>query len=319
MEPLLHIKNLHAGFVLDDEYIPALRGVNIEVMPGEVVALVGESGSGKTLSALSVLRLLEPPALIQSGEILYRGKNLLKFSEEEINQVRGKKISMIFQEPMVALNPVFKIGTQIAEVLVTHQNLSWKEAWSRSVELLRYVKIPDPEQRAHSYPFEFSGGMRQRAMIAMAIALSPALLIADEPTTALDVTIQKQILGLIREMAEKNNMAVLLITHDLGIVREYAQKTVIIYAGEIVESGPTEVVLGEKSHPYTEGLINCLPVIDEKTGEKKPLKPIRGIIPSLKDIPGGCVFRNRCDYQEERCMDDIPEKISQGHLYRCIR
>lgn len=327
-EPLLNISGLEAGFSTDEAYLKALRGVDLAIEPGEVLALVGESGCGKTLTALSILRLIDSPGGISAGEIIFEGRDLLRLSEDELNKIRGGRISMIFQEPMSALNPVFTIGYQICEVLTTHTGCSKSEARRKAIALLDDVGITDPEHRIDSYPFELSGGMRQRAMIAMALAVSPALLIADEPTTALDVTIQAQILLLIQELSRKKKMAVLLITHDLGIVYQLADRVAIMYAGQVVELGGAKEVLKSHKHPYTEGLLNSLPsfalqAAGKKKGqgsqEKARLKPIAGSVPSLRDIPAGCGFRDRCEYAQKECEVEISMKGKGNHIYRCIR
>jgi len=328
---VLEIENLHAGFHTDNGDLFALRGVNLSMKKGEILAVVGESGSGKTLTALSILKLLDPPAFISNGKILFAGKDLLEQDEDQLNQIRGASISMIFQEPMTALNPVLTVGYQIQEVLKTHAGYAQSEAKKRSIDLLNDVGIQNPEMRVNSYPYELSGGMRQRAMIAMALAVSPSILIADEPTTALDVTIQAQILLLLKNLSKNKNMSILLITHDLGIVSQMADNVAIMYAGQIVEYGSVNHVIHNSRHPYTQGLLNSIPDVNsmmvknpEKDGKKsvlltkKKLKPIRGQVPSLNEIPSGCAFRNRCDYEKKICSDPITIKKSGKHTYRCI-
>jgi len=317
---LLKIENLKAGFKTETESLYAIRGIDLEIKEGEILAVVGESGSGKTLTALSILQLLDPPAFIETGKIEFEGQNLIDLSETQMNSIRGAKISMIFQEPMTALNPVFTIGYQIIESLLTHSSIGKAAAQERAIELLRTVGIPEPETRLYSYPYELSGGMRQRAMIAMALAVSPSLLIADEPTTALDVTIQAQILSLLKDLRDSTEMAILLITHDLGIVSQMADQVAIMYAGQIIEYGSANEILTKSRHPYTQGLINSIPAYDSHKDKKvKKLHAIQGQVPSLSNIPNGCSFRNRCEYAEARCEEEIEIKKSTYSTYRCIR
>jgi oligopeptide/dipeptide ABC transporter ATP-binding protein len=293
---LLSIRDLRLSFRTERGTVRALFGVSFDMAPGETLGLVGESGCGKTVTALSVLRLLSsPPAVTDGGRILFRGRDLLSLSEREMCGVRGKEISMIFQEPMTSLNPVLTVGEQVAEVFTAHGVCGKREAAEKAVEWLRKVKMPDPERRAREYPHQMSGGMRQRAMIAMALALEPALLIADEPTTALDVTIQAQILSLLSEMRELERMAVLLITHDLGVVNEFADRTAIMYLGRIVETGGTADIFADPIHPYTQGLLASLP--GKSTGERR-LPSIPGTVPDLHAIPPGCPFADRCPYRQ---------------------
>jgi len=316
--PLLEINNLQIGFDTPGGLLMAVRGVDLEIFPGEIVALVGESGCGKSLTALSALNLIEPPGRIIAGEVLFKGSNVLAMNSERLLSYRGAEASLIFQEPMTALNPVFTIGDQIAEVLITHGDYTKTTARQKAIELLATVGIPEPASRVDRYPFELSGGMRQRAMIAMALSMGPALLIADEPTTALDVTIQLQILDLIKNLSRTRKMSVLLITHDIGIVGLIADKTAIMYAGEIMEYGNTEDVLKMKRHPYTQGLFNSLPEPLVAGKGKKRLQPIPGSVPELKDIPDGCVFRNRCPHYKQECENEISLKYIDNHYYRCI-
>jgi oligopeptide/dipeptide ABC transporter ATP-binding protein len=295
-EPLLEVRDLRVAFATSMGAVRALFGVSFPVAAGETLGLVGESGCGKTVTALSVLRLLQsPPAIVEGGEILLRGENLLSLPEKRMCGVRGKEISMIFQEPMSSLNPVLTIGDQVAEVFTAHRVCGKREAADRAVEWLRKVHVPDPERRAREYPHQMSGGMRQRAMIAMALALSPALLIADEPTTALDVTIQAQILDLLREMREREGMAVLLITHDLGVVHDFADRTAIMYLGRIVEMAPTRELFADPVHPYTAGLLASLP--GKRAGEGR-LPSIPGTVPDLSAAPPGCPFADRCPHRQ---------------------
>jgi len=293
---LLSVRDLKVGFETEKGSVRALFGVSFSVAPGETVGLVGESGCGKTVTALSVLRLLpSPPATVEGGEILLRGKNLLALPEKKMCDVRGKEISMIFQEPMSSLNPVLTVGDQVAEVFTAHGVCGKKEAAARAVEWLRKVRMPDPERRAREYPHQMSGGMRQRAMIATALALSPSLVIADEPTTALDVTIQAQIMALLQEMREQEKMAVLLITHDLGVVHDFADRTAIMYLGRIVEIAPTKKLFADPVHPYTMGLLASLP--GRNRGEKR-LPSIPGTVPDLSAVPPGCPFAVRCPFRQ---------------------
>jgi len=296
-ETLLDIRGLRISFGTEEGTVRALFGVAFSVAPAETVGLVGESGCGKTVTALAVLRLLpSPPAAVEGGEIRFRGEDLLALPEKRMCAVRGKAISMIFQEPMSSLNPVLTVGEQVAEVFTAHKVCGKREAAERAVEWLRKVHMPDPERRAGEYPHQMSGGMRQRAMIAMALALEPALLIADEPTTALDVTIQAQILSLLRELREREKMAVLLITHDLGVVHEFADRTAIMYLGRIVEIAPTPGLFADPVHPYTQGLLASLP--GKRTGEKR-LPSIPGTVPDLSDVPPGCPFADRCPFRRQ--------------------
>ena len=294
---LLSVRDLIVSFRTERGTVRALFGVSFSLAPGETLGLVGESGCGKTVTALSLLKLLpSPPAAIEGGTVFFRGRDLLPLPENRMCEVRGKEISMIFQEPMTSLNPVLSIGDQVAEVFTAHRACGRTEAAARAVDWLRRVKMPDAERRAREYPHQLSGGMRQRAMIAMALALEPALLIADEPTTALDVTIQAQILSLLREMREQQGMAILLITHDLGVVSEFADRVAIMYLGRIVEIAKTGDLFADPVHPYTQGLLRSLP--GTRTGEKR-LPSIPGMVPDLDAIPPGCPFADRCPFRQE--------------------
>jgi peptide/nickel transport system ATP-binding protein len=296
-DTLLSVRDLRVAFYTDAGVLRALFGVSFDVAQGETVGLVGESGCGKTVTALSVLRLLpSPPAVVEGGEILLRGENLLSYPEKRMCDVRGKSVSMIFQEPMSSLNPVLTVGEQVAEVFTAHGVCGKREAAGRAVEWLRKARMPDPERRAKEYPHQMSGGMRQRAMIAMALALSPALLIADEPTTALDVTIQAQIMSLLREMRDQQRMAVLLITHDLGLVHDFADRTAIMYLGRIAETAPTRELFADPIHPYTQGLLASLP--GKRSGERR-LPSIPGTVPDLSAVPPGCPFADRCPFRQQ--------------------
>ncbi|GAB4455016.1 MAG: ABC transporter ATP-binding protein [Anaerolineales bacterium] len=319
-KPLLEVKGLKTYFHTEDGIVRAVDGVDFEVYPGEVLGLVGESGCGKSVTSLSIMRLIAKPGRIEAGQILFDGENLLEFSEEEMIKVRGNRISMIFQQPQTALNPVFKIGDQLAEVLNIHRDLGKEEGWKRAIELLRMVGVPDPERRVEAYPHELSGGMAQRVMIAMALACVPELLIADEPTTALDVTIQAQILDLIRDMRKEMNTAVILITHDLGVVAEMAERVAVMYAGEIVEQTDVYRLFDDPLHPYTQGLIGSIPVLGEV---KERLEVIPGSVPNLINLPPGCRFAPRCQarlkYNLAICTERKPEleEVKTGHKVRC--
>ena len=319
-KPLLEVKGLKTYFYTEDGIVRAVDGVDFEVYPGEVLGLVGESGCGKSVTSLSIMRLISKPGRVDAGEILLDGEDLLKFPENEMIKVRGNRISMIFQQPQTALNPVFKVGDQLAEVLDVHQDLGREAGWTRSIELLKMVGVPDPERRVEAYPHELSGGMAQRVMIAMALACVPELLIADEPTTALDVTIQAQILDLIRDMRKEMNTSVILITHDLGVVAEMAERVAVMYAGEIVEQTDVNTLFDEPMHPYTQGLIGSIPILGEI---KERLDVIPGSVPNLVNLPPGCRFAPRCParvkYNLTICTELKPEldEVKMGHKVRC--
>ena len=319
-KPLLEVKGLKTYFYTEDGIVRAVDGVDIEVYPGEVLGLVGESGCGKSVTSLSIMRLISKPGRVDAGEILLDGENLLEFPENEMIKVRGNRISMIFQQPQTALNPVFKVGDQLAEVLDVHQDLGKDAGWNRAIELLRMVGVPDPERRVEAYPHELSGGMAQRVMIAMALACVPELLIADEPTTALDVTIQAQILDLIRSMRKEMGTSVILITHDLGVVAEMAERVAVMYAGEIVEQTDVISLFDEPLHPYTQGLIGSIPILGEI---KDRLEVIPGSVPNLVNLPPGCRFAPRCQARLKHnltiCTEEEPEleEIKMGHKVRC--
>jgi len=319
--PLLHVESLQTHFHTRDGIVRAVDGVSFDVMPGETLAVVGESGCGKSVTAMSILRLLPmPPARIAGGRIEFEGRNLLELSEPEMRKVRGNAISMIFQEPMTSLNPVLTIGRQIAEALVLHRGLSEREATTRATEMLRKVHIPEAERRITQYPHELSGGMRQRVMIAMALACGPRLLIADEPTTALDVTIQAQILELMRELRDDTGASIILITHDLGVVAEIAHRVVVMYAGRKVEEASIEELFAAPRHPYTRGLLGSMPHLGDSVNETgKRLVEIPGMVPSLKEPPPGCLFAPRCPNAEDRCTREAPplERHGAGHWAAC--
>lgn len=320
MPLLLEIKDLQTAFDTTQGRINAVNGVSLEVNSGETMGIVGESGCGKTMLALSIMRLIPANGKIINGEILFSGKDLLKISDEEMRLKRGSEISMVFQEPMTSLNPVFRVGEQIAEAIRLHQHLSAKQAMELSVEQLREVGIPDPQKRALDYPHNFSGGMRQRVMIAMAMSCHPRLMLADEPTTALDVTIQAQILDLISGLKQKNKMAVVLITHDLGVVAEAAQKVAVMYAGEIVESAAVEKIFDNPLHPYTKGLLESVPARCVRSLQRgEYLKTIPGSVPGLYDFVQGCRFHDRCSLAVEVCARIKPSlsEVEPGHFVSC--
>jgi len=320
VQHLLQVHNLKTYFFTEDGVVKAVDGVDLSVRPGEVLGLVGESGCGKSVTSLSIMRLIGAPGKIIEGEILFDGLDLVKLSEAEMTDIRGNRISMIFQQPQSSLNPVFKVGDQVAEVLNIHQKISKKQSWEHAIELLELVGIPDPQEKAHAYPHELSGGQAQRVMIAMALALNPQLLIADEPTTALDVTIQAQILDLIRALRSEMNTAVILITHDLGVIAEMADQVAVMYAGRIVEETDINTIFEKPLHPYTQGLIESIPVLGEV---KERLAVIPGSVPNLIDMPQGCRFASRCEarlqYGFEICQEIEPEllPVIHGHAIRC--
>lgn len=315
---MLEVRNLKTYFFTEEGVVKAVNDVSFEVDKGEILGLVGESGCGKSVTSLSIMGLIpDPPGKILNGEIWFNGENLLEKSEKELREIRGNDISMIFQEPMTALNPVFTVGHQIEEVLKLHTDLRGKELTDRAIEMLRLVGIPSPTQRIKNYPHEMSGGMRQRVMIAMALACNPSLLIADEPTTALDVTIQAQILDLIVEMQRKFNSAVILITHDLAVIAETVDKVAVMYAGVIVEKADVHELFKNPMHPYTQGLLNSIPVLGHRN---KELQEIPGRVPNLINLPKGCYFADRCSKATEACRQgDIPLKeVKPGHFVRCV-
>jgi len=318
-EPLVEISDLQTYFYTEDGIVPAVDGVDITVQAGEMIALVGESGCGKSVTMLSMMRLIpDPPGRIVSGRVLFAGHDMLKLSEAQLTKIRGHEMSMIFQEPMTSLNPVLTIGDQVAEAMLLHQKISRREARNRTIEALKLVRIPAAEKRIADYPHQLSGGMRQRVMIAMALSCNPKLLIADEPTTALDVTIQAQILNLLSQLQSKLGMALVMITHDLGIVAEFVSRVVVMYAGKVVEEAEVKELFRHPSHPYTEGLLASIPKID-RTVER--LKVIPGLVPDPMHMPAGCRFHPRCGYADERCRSVEPgvKAITPGHLVRCWR
>jgi len=319
MGELIHVKDLRTSFFTPEGEVRAIDGVSFSIDEGKTLGLVGESGCGKSVTSLSIMRLIaSPPGKIVGGEIFYRGRDLLRLKNEEMRKIRGNEISMIFQEPMTSLNPVFTVGNQIGEAIKLHQGLGKKETRAKTIEMLRLVKIADPESRVDAYPHQLSGGMRQRIMIAMALSCNPSLLIADEPTTALDVTIQAQILELIKELQQKiGGMALLLITHDLGVVAEQADDVAIMYAGKIVEKTSAPAIFARPLHPYTVGLLHSLP--GAGGAKKKRLDAIPGMVPSPLNLPSGCRFRDRCPKAAGICAEGEPELLEKetGHWVAC--
>ncbi len=317
MEYLLELKGLKTRFYTDEGVVHAVNGVSYGLEEGEVLGVVGESGCGKSVHALSILRLIQdPPGKIESGEIWFDGRNLLALSDSEIRHVRGKQIAMVFQDPMTSLNPVFTVGFQIIEALTYHQGMDNNQARNRAIELLGMVGIPEAKARVDDYPHQFSGGMRQRAMIAMALSCIPKLLIADEPTTALDVTIQAQIIDLVKRLKRELGMAVMWITHDLGVVAELAQRVNVMYAGYIIERGKVKDIFKRPRHPYTQGLLGSLPRLDEAPGTK--LVSIPGLPPDLIALPKGCPFAARCVFVEEQCLQENPPLEEAGELEHVV-
>jgi oligopeptide/dipeptide ABC transporter ATP-binding protein len=315
---LVEVRDLRMVFPTDAGDVRAVDGVSFSLDRGRVLGLVGESGCGKSMTALCLMRLVPPPGRIVGGRITFQGRDLLALPEHEMRALRGSQMAMIFQEPMTALNPVLSAGSQVAEAIFLHKGVSRRQAWARAVELLGEVGIPDPLRRAHDYPHQLSGGMRQRVMIAMAIACDPQLLLADEPTTALDVTIQAEILALLRTLRERHGMAVMLITHDLGIVAEQADEVAIMYAGRIVEHAPVGELFARPLHPYTQALLRSMPTLGTRHDR---LEAIPGQVPSLTEVPSGCPFRDRCPRRIDACADRVPplEERAPGHLVACIR
>ena len=315
---LLDIQQLQTYFYTWEGTAKAVQDVSFYMDQGETVGLVGESGCGKSVTALSVMRLIKnPPGRIVDGRILFEGADLIKLSEGRMREIRGARISMIFQEPMTSLNPVYTIGHQISEMFELHKKLGKKESWKRTVETLRQVQMPSPRKRANEYPYQLSGGMRQRAMIAMAMACNPKILIADEPTTALDVTIQAQILDLMLKLKEDFGAAVLIITHDLGVVAEIAQRIVVMYAGRVVEEGTTRDIFNNPKHPYTQGLLRSVPKLGERSRKGRTrLVEITGMVPSLYDLPRGCSFHPRCPFAMDICRETPPEFVDLGGIHR---
>ncbi|MCZ7560707.1 MAG: ABC transporter ATP-binding protein [Burkholderiaceae bacterium] len=313
-EPLLQVEDLRVEFRTRRGAAMVLNGVDFSIDPGETLCVVGESGCGKSMTALALLRLIpSPPGRISGGRVKFLGEDLLQATEARMRDVRGNRISMIFQEPMTSLNPVFTVGDQIGESLRLHAGMDAAQARARSIEMLRQVGIPAPERRVDEYPHQLSGGMRQRVMIAMALACRPDILIADEPTTALDVTVQAQIFDLLRELQRENNTAIMLITHDMGAVAEMADRVIVMYAGRVIEQGTTAQVLGAPRHPYTQGLIECLPELGtSQLGGRPELAEIPGVVPSIWELGSGCAFRERCAHAMPRCESEVPPLIEAG-------
>ena len=315
-EALLEVKNLQTSFFAHDEVVRAVDNVSFNIRKGEALALVGESGCGKSVTAMSIMRLVVSPGKITGGAIRFNGRNLMELSEREMQNVRGRDIAMVFQEPMTSLNPVFKIGDQVAEAIRIHQKISRKGAWRRAGEMLELVAIPDPVKRLEDYPHQLSGGMRQRVMIAMALSCDPELLIADEPTTALDVTIQAQIMELLASLQKRLGLSVLLITHDLGVVAEFCERVIVMYTGRVVEEAPVRELFNNPAHPYTRGLLESLPGVVRKGGR---LPTIEGMVPALTALPPGCKFNPRCPEVMPICLGNEPARmiVGEGHSARC--
>ena len=318
-ESILEIKNLRTYFYTQEGEVKAVDGMSYHVNRGESVGLVGESACGKSVSALSILRLIPyPPGIIVGGEIIFEGEDLLKASESHMRHVRGNRIAMIFQEPTTSLNPVLSIKRQISESLELHRGMDKEASFQETIRLMQLVGIPDAERRANAYPFQFSGGMQQRIMIAMALSCDPALLIADEPTTSVDVTVQAQLLEVIADMRSRLGTAVIIITHNLGVVARYVDRVNVMYAGNLVETAPTDRLYGNPKHPYTIGLLASVPRLD--SARKKSLRIIKGLPPNLSRLPGGCAFHPRCDYAMDRCREEAPilELVEENHWRACF-
>ena len=319
-DELLEVRGLKTYFRQENKIFKAVDGVDFTVRAGEVLGIVGESGCGKSVTSLSIMRLLSEKGYIPDGKILLDGVNLLELSEKDMNQIRGQKIAMIFQDPMVSLNPVFSVGDQISEAIRAHTKASKKEARMQALEMLKKVGIPSPERRLDEYPHQLSGGMRQRVMIAMALCLKPRLLIADEPTTALDVTIQAQILQLLRQLNRDMGMSVMMITHDLGVIADICDRVVVMYAGKVVESAEVKELFANPRHPYTNGLMKAIPKLNQRSDETE-LFTIPGMVPSPDKFPDGCRFADRCPYATDICRSTLPElqDMGAGHLVACVR
>jgi peptide/nickel transport system ATP-binding protein len=320
-QPLLAIEGLKTHFATDDGMIHAVDGVDLTIERGETLGVVGESGCGKTVTAMTVMKLVAmPPGKIVAGRILWQGRDLVPLGPDEMRSIRAKEIAIVFQEPMTSLNPVYSIGEQIAEVIREHEGLGQRAALDKTIEMLKLVHISNAERRVHDYPHQFSGGMRQRVMIAMALSCRPKLLIADEPTTALDVTIQAQILELLGELKERLGMAVMLITHAMGVIAETAQRVAVMYAGKVVEEAPVAKLFASPLHPYTQGLIRSIPRVDTAATQRKRLEAIGGVVPSLLEPPPGCRFAARCKYARAVCTAETPplREVRPGHKVACV-
>lgn len=314
---VLEVNNLRTWFHTFKGVVKAVDDVSFELFEGEILGIVGESGGGKSITGFSIINMIEEPGIIETGDIMFEGRNIVDLSEAEMNHIRGKKISMIFQDPMTSLNPVYTIGKQLEEILILHESLSKQERRRRCIQLLQSVGISNAEKRLKNYPHEFSGGMRQRVVIAIALASNPKIIIADEPTTALDVTIQAQILRLMKKLVHENNCALILITHDLAVIAEMADRVNVMYCGKIVESGYTRDIIDHYAHPYTQGLIGSIPGTD--TGKKR-LTTIEGVVPNMFDLPKGCKFAPRCKYRQDICFEEEPEmrNFGDGHKAACF-
>jgi len=317
LENILSVRNLSTYFYMDEGVVAAVDDVSFDLSPKEVLGIVGETGSGKSVTVKSIMRLIKHPGKIVSGQIIYKGQDIMRFDEKEMYRIRGKEISMVFQDPMTSLNPLYTIGDQLMETIIQHQKVSKEEAYKRAVEMLGMVQIPEPEKRMKSYPFEFSGGMRQRVVIAIALSCNPSILIADEPTTALDVTIQAQILDLMKDLQQRLGTAMIFITHDLGVIASMAHRIIVMYGGKQMEVGSSDDVFYNPAHPYTHMLLRSIPRIDRKIDR---LEPIPGQPPRMIDIPKVCPFLPRCPRNVDECNQKIPDmiEISQGHFVRCF-
>ena len=316
-EHLLSVVDLNTSFKTERGEVMAVNGVSFNLDEGKILGIVGESGSGKSVTAYSIMQILEKNGSIKKGQVLYKGQDITKYSEKQMRDFRGKCCSIIFQDPMTSLNPVFTIGNQLKEAIELHTERRGKEAMARAIEMLTLVGVNEPEKRVQQYPYELSGGMRQRVMIAMALSCNPEFLICDEPTTALDVTIQAQILNLINELKEKTGTAVMMITHDLGVIAEVADNVMVMYAGQVVEYTDVDTVFEKPLHPYTQGLISCIPKLG---GQEEKLSTIKGMVPSFNDMPEGCLFCPRCEYAKDICRKERPELVDlDGHQVRCFK
>ncbi|TDL75411.1 ABC transporter ATP-binding protein [Rhodococcus qingshengii] len=316
-EPLLSVRNLKTYFISKEKEVRAVDGIDLDVLPGQIVCIVGESGSGKSITSLSIMQLIpKPNGQIVDGEILFEGSDLVKLNEKQISAIRGNDISMIFQEPMTSLNPVLTIGDQISEVLLRHRSISKREALGKAIEMLQFVGVPRAKEIVREYPHQLSGGLRQRVMIAMAMICEPKLLIADEPTTALDVTIQAQVLELMKKMRDEFHSSIVMITHDLGVVAEIADQVAVMYAGQVVESADADSIFEDTLHPYTQALMASIPSLEE---EKEVLYSIPGTVPDASNFPVGCRFAGRCEKVQPSCLEKVPElrELRPGHFVRC--